>query len=64
VTPNNTDRPDAWVTLAASASPDANGANGWCDSKGLGPNDCFARLISTANPTANPPAEPDHVHRQ
>jgi hypothetical protein len=56
---NDTDHPDAWVTLAGSTSPDANGANGWCDSKGLGPNDCFARLISTANP----PPEPNHVYR-
>jgi hypothetical protein len=50
---------DAWITVADNAFADGNSANGWCDANKLGPNDCFARLISTANP----PPEPNHIYR-
>jgi hypothetical protein len=51
--------PDAWITLEGSAFPDAIGANAWCDTNNLGPNDCYARLLSVADP----PPQPDHVYR-
>ncbi|MDT5091989.1 MAG: hypothetical protein QOH60_1352 [Mycobacterium sp.] len=51
--------PDVWVTVVAvdgKAFNDGNAANGWCNTKQLAANDCYARLLSTAVP---PPAPSD-----
>jgi hypothetical protein len=51
--------PDAWITVVGPGFADGNAANGWCDSNKFAPNDCFARLLSTAVP----PPEPSDVRR-
>ena len=51
--------PDSWVTLQGSAFPDPVAANGWCDANGFTAPNCFARLLSNADP----PAAPDHLYR-
>ena len=35
-----------WITVAQPNVLDAAGANGWCDSKAIAPNQCFAKLVS------------------
>ncbi|HEY5858406.1 MAG TPA: PQQ-binding-like beta-propeller repeat protein [Aldersonia sp.] len=35
-----------WVTIAGATFPDASAANGWCDSRGIAVDECFAKLIS------------------
>ncbi|MDT5010220.1 MAG: hypothetical protein QOH57_1837 [Mycobacterium sp.] len=51
--------PDAWITVVGPGFVDPNAANGWCESTKLAPNDCFARLLSSAAP----PPEPNEVRR-
>lgn len=51
--------PDSWVTLEGKAFPDPALANSWCDANGFTPPNCFARLLSNADP----PPDPDHVYR-
>jgi serine/threonine-protein kinase len=46
--------PDYWITVVASPFPSASGANGWCDTMGIGPSDCLAaRLTHTAGSQGN-----------
>ncbi|MCR5980640.1 PQQ-binding-like beta-propeller repeat protein [Gordonia jinghuaiqii] len=40
-----------WVTVAAATFPGPEEANNWCRSQGFGPDNCFAKLVST---TAGP----------
>lgn len=35
-----------WVSIALAGYPTADGAIAWCERAGLGPDDCFAKLIS------------------
>jgi hypothetical protein len=35
-----------WVTLVATPFASAAGANAWCDSMRLSPNECFAKRLS------------------
>jgi len=51
--------PDSWVTLEGKAFPDPALANSWCDANGFTPPNCFARLLSNADP----PPDPEHVYR-
>ena len=37
-----------WVTIAGATFPDANAANGWCDSRGIAVDECFAKLVSNS----------------
>jgi hypothetical protein len=37
-----------WITVAQPNVLDAAGANGWCDSKAIAPNQCFAKLVSNS----------------
>jgi hypothetical protein len=39
--------PDWWVTVAGPPQLTATAANGWCDSKGFGADDCFAKFVSS-----------------
>jgi hypothetical protein len=41
---------DFWVTVDAFPASDAAAANSWCDSQAIGPDDCFAKLISHSIP--------------
>lgn len=36
-----------WVTIVGAPYSDSGQANGWCDSHGIGVNDCFAKVVST-----------------
>jgi serine/threonine-protein kinase len=38
--------PDFYVTVVAQSFPDGASANEWCDEAGLGPDDCYAKLLS------------------
>ncbi|MFE0748431.1 PQQ-binding-like beta-propeller repeat protein [Gordonia sp. NPDC058843] len=40
-----------WVTVAAATFPGPAEANNWCRAQGFGPDNCFAKLVST---TAGP----------
>ena len=42
--------PDWWVTVAGPPQLTATAANGWCDSKGFGADDCFAKFVSSVFP--------------
>lgn len=43
-----------WVTVAGQSYATAAAANAWCDSKSIGPGDCFAtRLTHTGGPAGN-----------
>ncbi len=43
-----------WVTLVPRPFPDAEGANRWCATEGLPPEDCFAKRLShTDGPDGN-----------
>jgi serine/threonine-protein kinase len=47
-------RPGFWVTLVATPFPSPDGALSWCDTNGLGPDDCFAKRLSHSDgPTGN-----------
>ncbi|PQE00373.1 pyrrolo-quinoline quinone [Mycobacterium sp. EPG1] len=35
-----------WVTVAGLTFPDADAANGWCDSRGIPVDECYAKVIS------------------
>lgn len=37
-----------WITVAQPNVLDADGANAWCDSKAIAPNQCFAKLVSNS----------------
>jgi hypothetical protein len=37
---------DFWVVIASASFPSGESANGWCDSAGIGKDDCFAKRIS------------------
>lgn len=50
--------PGYWVTIVPVPYSDAASANAWCDSQGLGADDCFAKRIAYS-----PGASPDTVHR-
>jgi len=39
--------PDWWVTVVGVPALDPTAANGWCDSKDLGVDDCFAKFVSS-----------------
>ena len=39
--------PDFWVTLVAEPFASPEGANAWCDSHGIGREDCYAKRLST-----------------
>ncbi|MDG4663698.1 hypothetical protein [Mycobacterium sp. 236(2023)] len=39
--------PDWWVTVIGNPKLAPAEANGWCDSQGLGVNDCFAKFVSS-----------------
>jgi hypothetical protein len=39
--------PDWWVTVIGQPQLAPADANGWCDSQGLGVNDCFAKFVSS-----------------
>jgi hypothetical protein len=51
--------PDSWVTLEGKPFPDSALANAWCDANGFTAPNCFARLLSNADP----PPNPDHSYR-
>ena len=38
--------PDYWVTIAPEAFGTGEAANGWCDSAGIGKDNCFAKRIT------------------
>jgi serine/threonine-protein kinase len=37
---------DFWITVMPLPQPDGETANAWCDSQGIGLEDCYAKLIS------------------
>ena len=37
-----------WVTIAGATFHDASAANGWCDSRGIAVDECFAKLVSNS----------------
>ena len=37
---------DYWVTVLATPSSSAGGANSWCDRQGFGADDCFAKWLA------------------
>lgn len=37
-----------WITVAQPNVLDAAGANAWCESKAIAPNQCFAKLVSNS----------------
>lgn len=39
--------PDWWVTVVGLPKLSASEANRWCDTQGLGVNDCFAKFVSS-----------------
>jgi hypothetical protein len=39
--------PDFWVTVVGPAHAYPEGANQWCEDEDFGPDDCFAKFIST-----------------
>lgn len=41
-----------WITVAQPNVLDASGANAWCDSKAIAPNQCFAKLVSNSRGSA------------
>jgi hypothetical protein len=45
--------PDFYITVVAQPYPDGRSANGWCDAAGLGPDDCYAKLLSHVDGPAN-----------
>lgn len=37
---------DFWITVMPLPQPDGESANAWCDGQAIGPDDCYAKLIS------------------
>ena len=37
---------DFWITVEPDPSTAGADANAWCDAQGIGPDDCFAKLVS------------------
>ena len=38
---------DLWISVAPAAFATADGALGWCVAQGIGPDDCFAKKLTT-----------------
>ena len=46
------DSGDYWVTVLATPSSSAGGANSWCDDQGFGADECFAKWLSRSGGSA------------
>jgi serine/threonine kinase PknH len=46
------DASNFWVTVAGVTFATADGALAWCTNQALGPNDCYAKLVSATHPVA------------
>lgn len=42
-----------WVVVLGVPYGSAEGANGWCDASGIGPDDCFAKRLAQDGPDGN-----------
>ena len=52
-----------WVTIAGATFHDASAANGWCDSRGIAVDECFAKLVSNSRDSSGTTQYPALVVR-